>query len=149
MDNYCLNREEIRTLIEHKLYNQDAPSNLKEIFDGASQNWDINVISCNSLLSIILEQYLKEDIVIEDLIERYYMLEEAMYITIEEFDDRFVEFLLEHKMPQKRNTKISELMEARKNKNKIMEKSLSEELRMTFEEDLVSTISDYHGKIYN
>ena len=62
MDNYCLNRNEIIKLIEHKIQAQEIDEELKEYIERAELYWDINLISSNCFLSIILEQKIRRNV---------------------------------------------------------------------------------------
>jgi len=150
MDNYSLSRDEIDKLIENKIGKQKIEDEyLKQIFERAEVYWDIKLISSNSLFSIVLEQYLRKNMYSAGLLDNYYRLEEEISILIEELDSDFIDYMYNHKMPNKRNSDIADLIEARKNNNQSQIETIKETLSNSFEEDLITSIQDYHDKIYN
>ena len=149
MDNYCLNRYEIVKLIEHKLQNQEIETELKQIIDRAELYWDINLISSNCLLSIILEQYIRKDVCLTDLLDNYYKMSNEMSVLIEELNPNFINYVYNYKLPSRRNSDIADLIEAKKNRNQVQIDFIKEKLSNSFEEDLITSIQDYHDKIYS
>jgi hypothetical protein len=148
MDNYCLKRHEIKNLIDNKIENKEIDGDdLKEIFNRALY-WDMNIISCNILFSIALEQKSKLNIVHESIIDSYYSLPDGMSFLIEEFNADFVDYIYNNKMPTRRNLTVSKLEDAKRNNNTTLYDSLIAERDSSFEEDIISIIEDYYGKIY-
>lgn len=148
MDNYCLSRDEILKLIEHKLQAHEIDEELKVFIERAELYWDINLISSNCLLSIILEQLIRKNAYREEFIDDYYRLKNEMSLLIEQLEPNFIDFMYNYKMPNKQNADISTLIEAKRNKDTDRINFIKGKINSAFEEDLILSIQDYYDKVY-
>ena len=148
MDNYSLNRNEIIKLIEYKIDKQEIEDDLKQIFERSEFYWDIKLISSNCVFSIVLEQYIRKNMNSAALLDNYYRLKKEIFILIEELNSDFIDYMYNNKMPNRRNSDIADLIEAQKNNNQSQVEFIKEKLSNSFEEDLITSIQDYHDKIY-
>ena len=149
MDNYCLNRNEIIKLIEHKIQAHEIDEELKEYIERAELYWDINLISSNCFLSIILEQKIRRNDCEKEFLDSFYELQDKMSFHIEELRPDFIDFIYNYKMPNKQNAYIAALIEARKHKDEEKVNTIKEKINCAFEEDLILSIQDYYDKIYD
>lgn len=149
-DVYCLSSEELRAFVDHLHFGKSISlEHLSFIIDRASNDWDLNIISPNYFLSIVLEQLIKNDSVEEDFLDVYYNRKCSMNLSIEEFDKGFLDYLFENSMPERRNDIIFELENARIEKNTTLINDLNVQLKNSFDEDLVLTVQRFYEKIYN
>lgn len=148
MDNYCLDRDEIIKLIEHKIQAHQIDDELRGYIERAELYWDINLISSNCFLSIILEQKIRRNDCKKEFLDSFYELQDEMSFSIEELKPDFIDFIYSYKMPNKQNADIIELMEARKYNDEEKMNIIKERINCAFEEDLISSIQDYYDKVY-
>lgn len=96
---HTLNRKEYKELLYVECLNTrtfDAEFKHLEIFLEDCKSWDRKVSGLNHLLTIIIEQFQKENIVIQPLIDFVYSLKECQDFEIQEGGLQFIESLFKN-----------------------------------------------------
>jgi hypothetical protein len=111
---YCLNKEELTLLLDHKLHG----NNLKEehLIDliKASQNWTYNLGALNYCFAAILEHWKKNNINCETKIVGLYNLSTQMSLEIHEMNDNLIDHMI-HNLPEKNLSLEENLIELQTN----------------------------------
>jgi hypothetical protein len=111
---YCLNKEELRQLIDLKVNNVNIENDNLRIWVDSSENWLDELGVFSYLFGHILEKKYKCGDDCQSLIEVFYHLEETMFLSVQEFDFKFIDYMLRNL----RGTSISledELIELQNN----------------------------------
>jgi len=147
MNSYCLTHKEYWEFFNHYLGKEPITDiELLKKIERATVYWDLNIIGSNCFLSRILEKIIKKGKVDYDEIENIYALTDKFYFTIDQLEIDFIDALFRNNMPQQRNEAISELIEARLNKDYTKVKILEDDLQKTFEKDLINVLENYYAK---
>lgn len=93
---YCLNKEELRQLIELKANNVDIEDRSLQIWVENAENWQDELGALSYFFSHILERKYRFGENCQNLIEIFYHLEETMFFRLQEFDWKFIEYMLKH-----------------------------------------------------
>lgn len=151
MDYYCLSREEYKDLIFHALNSVEIDNqDLNGIIERARNDWDIHVVGSNYFFSKILEQLMKKDDIIEELISKVYDMQKMMFFSLDELDYKLVENLFLNHLPEKYNSYSLNLNEARHLNDEKNILFYEEKLSIAFEEDLLNIIESYYeSEIYH
>lgn len=91
---YCLNTEELRQLIDYKANNSEIESDELKCWINHAENWYDKLSAFTYLFSHILEKKAKEDYDCHSLIKLLYQIENHMFFTIQEFDSKFINYML-------------------------------------------------------
>ncbi len=95
---FCLDRNELEKLIKAEIEKSDIEDDkLLELRIEYAKNWSDQLIGFSYFLSKIFEKKLKQGKTIETLkevLDQTYLLNESMWFEIQEFDERFVDFIL-------------------------------------------------------
>lgn len=111
---YCLNKEELRQLIDLKVNDVNIENDNLQTWVDSSENWFDELGVFSYLFGHILEKKYKCGDDCQGLIEVFYHLEETMFLSIQEFDFKFIDYMLRNL----RGTSISledELIELQNN----------------------------------
>ncbi len=91
---YCLNQQELEQLIDYKLYNRPVDDLTMGRIE-LSEAWMEELHGLTYFLTRILEIKAKQKINPQEVIEFVYTLPEKMWLTIQEADMKFVEYMLD------------------------------------------------------
>jgi len=95
---FCLDRNELEKLIKAEIEKGDIEDDkLLELRIEYAKDWADQLIGFSYFLSKIFEKKLKQGKTIETLkevLDQTYLLNESMWFEIQEFDERFVDFIL-------------------------------------------------------
>lgn len=96
-----MNRNEYKQFLDVKFRNLtfDAEFEYLENILQECLYWDIKLIGINHKFSILLEQYLKQNIPCDEIIDFIYSLEESMDFLIQEGDVSFIQNLYKNHLP--------------------------------------------------
>jgi hypothetical protein len=98
--NHCLNRDELRKLIDFKVDDQIVEDeSLKVLIENAIY-WEDEIFGLNYFFSQILERKNKGGQDCLKLIEFFYALEDEMAFNIQEFDSTFIDYMLRNMRDQ-------------------------------------------------
>jgi hypothetical protein len=93
---YCLNKEQLRQFVDFIADDVNIEDgNLRLLVENAA-SWQDELGCLTYLFSMILERKGKQGEDCERLIALFYRLAEQMYVDIQEFDYRFIEYLLKN-----------------------------------------------------
>lgn len=95
---FCLDRNELEKLIKAEIErgNTEDDKSLELRIEDA-KNWADKLIGFSYFLSKIFEKKIKQGKTIETLkevLDQTYLLNESMWFEIQEFDEKFVDFIL-------------------------------------------------------
>jgi len=93
---YCLNKEELRQLIELKANNVNIEDRNLQIRVENAENWQDELGALSYFFSHILERKHKCGENCQNLIKTFYHLEEMMFFRLQEFDWKFIEYMLKN-----------------------------------------------------
>jgi hypothetical protein len=97
---YCLDRYELEKLIKAEIEMADIEDDkLRELLIRIehAKNWADELIGFSYFLAKIFEKKLKQGKTIETLkevLDRTYLLNESMWFEIQEFDEKFVDYVI-------------------------------------------------------
>jgi hypothetical protein len=91
---YCLNREELKQLLDFKTDSVVLESGLLSNRIANAENWQDELCGITYLFSKILEKRLKDGSDCNYLIDVLYSLEEEMWFHVQECDTNFIEYML-------------------------------------------------------
>lgn len=95
---FCLDREELEKLIKAEIEKGDIEDDkLLELRIEHAKNWADQLIGFSYFLSKIFEKKIKQGKTIEilnEILDQTYLLNESMWFEIQEFDEKFVDFIL-------------------------------------------------------
>jgi hypothetical protein len=95
---FCLDRDELEKLIKAEIENVDIEDDKSlELRIEHAKNWADQLIGFSYFLSKIFEKKIKQGKTIEtlnEMLDQTYLLNESMWFEIQEFDEKFVDFIL-------------------------------------------------------
>jgi hypothetical protein len=95
---FCLDRNELEKLIKAEIENGDIEDDkFLELRIEDAKNWADQLIGFSYFLAKIFEKKLKHGKTIEtlkEMLDQTYLLNESMWFEIQEFDDKFVNYIL-------------------------------------------------------
>ena len=95
---FCLDRNELEKLIKAEIEKGDIEDDkLLELRIEYAKDWADQLIGFSYFLSKIFEKKLKQGKTIgtlKEVLDQTYLLNESMWFEIQEFDERFVDFIL-------------------------------------------------------
>lgn len=91
---YCLNREELRQLIEFKFSSKEISTDELQIRIGNAESWQDELGALTYLFSLVLERKVHAGEECAGLIGLLYQLVEDMYLYIQECDSTFIDYML-------------------------------------------------------
>lgn len=91
---YCLNKQELEVLINYILLKINVDCSTLHNHIKCSENWQDELGCLSYLLSEILERNNINGTAPEQIIKLVYGLDEKMFIDIQEFDWKFIEYMV-------------------------------------------------------
>jgi hypothetical protein len=95
---FCLDRNELEKLIKAEIENGDIEDDeFLELRIEHAKNWSDKLIGFSYFLSKIFEKKIKQGKTIDtlnEMLDQTYLLNESMWFEIQEFDEKFVDFIL-------------------------------------------------------
>jgi len=91
---HCLSKIELQKVTDHKLANIEFHDHSIKILLEKAENWEISLGFLTYFYSMIIEKKLNDGEGIVDLIDKFYLLENSLYVIIQEFDNNFVDHLI-------------------------------------------------------
>jgi len=91
---HCLTKAELQDVLALKVDNIAISTEALRIWVGLADNWQDELGALTYLLSQILERRAKDGYDCETLIRMFYALPDAMWLDIQEFDSRFIKYML-------------------------------------------------------
>jgi len=92
---HCLNREEYKQIVNllcRDIQIKEEYEYLNEILYSC-RCWELKMVGLNTILTIILEQFMKQGVPCQDIIQRIYQFEEEMNFQIQEIDVGYLDNL--------------------------------------------------------
>ena len=112
---FYLNNDAYHQILENEFFKRDYDpefSNLEGWIKQSKEFFDVELVAFNYFLSRNIEAYLKKGIQCEELINFVYKLEEQMLFTIQEFDYRFITYLILEQAPGSESSLDEDLINA-------------------------------------
>lgn len=93
---YCLDKEELRQLIEYKIDGVAIEDELLKIIVGNAESWIDDLCCLNYLFSHLLDKMVRDGKEGHGLIKTLYEFEEIMFLKIEEMGHNYIRYMLKN-----------------------------------------------------
>lgn len=144
MESICLPREDYKDFLSHLLKNKALRNEeLVYYIERAKIYFDYNIVGSNYYLSIIIEQFLKNEEVDVSFLDAVYALREEMFFSIEEHDYEFINDLFNN-FPKAYWKHYQEYSSAIQRKDEDRIEFLKSRFGEPFEQDLNRIMYEYY-----
>ncbi len=91
---HCLSKLELQEIINHKISNIKIHDHSIKLLLEKAENWEISLGCLTYFFSMIIEKKLNNGENLLNLVDDFFLLENSMYIIIQEFDYNFIGHLI-------------------------------------------------------
>ena len=110
---HCLNNAELECILLHSLEDKAIDnSTLETLYNGAAQ-WQYDLLCLTWSFAIILERRRGSVSVVQNMVPKLYSMPDEISLNIQECDEKFVKYMLQHEHPDELNLETSLLRVAR------------------------------------
>jgi hypothetical protein len=107
---HCLSKDELKQFLDLKVNNVAITTEDLRLWIDLADNWQDELGALTYFLSHILERRVKDGLDCVGLIRIFYALPEVTWLHIQEFDSKFIDYMLRNLRDKRRNLE-EELMD--------------------------------------